>query len=101
MDLPNTSGKYKPEMLAAMTVSDGAEPQRLVPARAIVREDNKDCVFVQSRPGTFALRPVVLGLDLESNRVLTAGVQPGEKLVLDGAFHLNNERKRIALTGAE
>jgi hypothetical protein len=27
------------------------------------------------------------------------GLQPGQKIVLDGAFHLNNERKRLALQG--
>jgi cobalt-zinc-cadmium efflux system membrane fusion protein len=29
------------------------------------------------------------------------GVEPGERIVLDGAFHLNNERKRLALQGGD
>jgi cobalt-zinc-cadmium efflux system membrane fusion protein len=33
--------------------------------------------------------------------VLESGVNPGEKIVLDGAFHLNNQRKQNAIKGGE
>jgi hypothetical protein len=32
---------------------------------------------------------------------LLDGVRPGEKIVIAGAFHLNNERRRRALRGGE
>jgi cobalt-zinc-cadmium efflux system membrane fusion protein len=31
--------------------------------------------------------------------VVISGVKPGERIVIDGAFHLNNERNRQALEG--
>jgi len=49
---------------------------------------------VQRSPNTFVLRPVELGDEVENHRVLLGGVQPGEQVVLDGAFHLNNERRQ-------
>ena len=68
---------------------------------AVVREGNDDCIFVQTAPNTYLLRPVSLGEDFGQKRVVLEGVQPGEKLVMEGAFHLNNERKRLALGSEE
>jgi cobalt-zinc-cadmium efflux system membrane fusion protein len=32
-------------------------------------------------------------------RVLESGISPGEELVLNGAFHLNNQRKQDMVKG--
>jgi cobalt-zinc-cadmium efflux system membrane fusion protein len=99
MDLANESHLYKPAMLATMSLLEGAERRRVLPNRAIVREDNQDSVLVQTGPSTFVLRPVSLGLEFRDLRVLESGVGDKEKVVLHGAFHLNNERKRRAISG--
>ncbi len=99
MDLANPSLLYKPAMLATMTMLDGAERRRVAPFGAVVREDNQDHVFVQTGPNTFVLRPVTLGLESGGARVLESGVKEGEKIVLAGAFHLNNERNRRLIQG--
>jgi membrane fusion protein, heavy metal efflux system len=99
IDLPNPHRRFKPAMLATVILKDNAENARVIPSSAIVREGNDDLVFAQTAPGTFMLRPVTLGAEVDGNRVVTAGISPGEKIVLDGAFHLNNERKRMALQG--
>jgi len=101
MDLHNPQGLYKPAMLAAMTFVDASEPKITVPATAVVREDNKDHVFVQLEPNRFILREVTLGAEDADDRVLESGVKPGEKIVLDGAFHLNNQRKQNAIRGGK
>ena len=101
MTLPNPHRKYKPDMLASMFMMDDSRQEKVVPSDAVVREDNRDNVFVESRPGVFLLRAVTLGLDLETRRVLTGGLQTGEKIALNDAFHLNSERKRLALAGAQ
>jgi cobalt-zinc-cadmium efflux system membrane fusion protein len=87
-------------MLATMSLLDAAENHRIVPVGAVVRESNQDYIFVQTAGQSYRLRRVSLGMELEGRYVLLEGVQPGEKVVLDGAFHLNNERKRLALQGA-
>lgn len=99
MDLRNAGLVYKPAMLATMTLLDGGERRRVVPATAVVREDNQDHVLIQTSENTFTLRPVTLGMEFHGARVLESGVTETEKIVLDGAFHLNNERKRRAIQG--
>jgi cobalt-zinc-cadmium efflux system membrane fusion protein len=37
----------------------------------------------------------------EGFKILIDGLAPGEKVALEGAFHLNTERKRQALGGTE
>lgn len=101
MDLPNGKHRYKPAMLATITLLDGAQRQRVIPPAAVVREGNEDHVFVQTAPNSFLLRRVSLGEEFGDARVLVDGLREGEKLVTAGAFHLNNERKRLALESGE
>jgi cobalt-zinc-cadmium efflux system membrane fusion protein len=97
MDVDNPRGRLKPAMLATMTLREPGAVKRVVPITAIVREERGEFVFVQKSPKTVVMREVKLGNEFENMRVLESGLEPKEKLVLDGAFHLNNERKRLAL----
>ena len=99
MTVPNRRGHYKPAMLTTMVLKGASHDEQTIPSTAVVREDNQDFAFVQVKPGTFALRPVTLGPEYGENRVLVDGIAEGEVLVTDGAFHLNNERKRLQLQG--
>ncbi len=99
MDLPNMQGLFKPAMMALMTFESRPEKKRTIPDTAIVREDNKDHVFVQTGPHRFVLHEVELGMETGDSRVLESGVAPDEKLVLNGAFHLNNQRKQDLVKG--
>lgn len=101
IDVGNADRRYKPAMLATMVLKDGALAQRIVPGTALVREDDKDFVLAEVRPGTFALRAVTVEGELDTYRILTGGLKEGEKIILDGAFHVNNERKRTALMGSQ
>lgn len=97
MDVDNRNRTLKPAMLATMNLREAPSPRRAVPATAVVRETNRDYVFARSGPGAFSLREVTLGPEFENMRVLESGLDPKTEIVLDGAFHLNNERKRLAL----
>ena len=97
MDVPNPSGEYKPAMLATMLLEGPPAQRVVVPSAAIVREDNRDHVFVQTAPDAFVLRRVSLGGEQAGARVVNEGLRVGEPIVVDGAYQLNNERKRLAL----
>jgi len=101
MELPNPKGRYKPAMLATMLLKENTERRTVVPIAAVVREDNVEHLFVQRAPGTFVLRPVTLGDEFGNNRVLITGLQSGDSIVTNGAFHLNNERRRRNQRGQE
>ncbi len=99
MDMANATGLLKPDELASMTFDGKTERKLTVPNTAVVREDNKDHVFVQLRPNRFVLREVVLGEEENDRRVVQSGVAATDTIVLDGAFHLNNQRKQSAING--
>jgi cobalt-zinc-cadmium efflux system membrane fusion protein len=97
MNLPNPKHRYKPSMLANITLMDEAERRIVVPSEAVVRESNADYVFVETTSGTFMLRKVTVGEDTGNVRVVMDGITRDDRIVTKGAFHLNNERKRVAL----
>ncbi len=97
LDLPNPNREYKPDMLASVVIKSKPQPRLTVPVDAIVREEGRDYLFVKSGPSGFRLQVVQLGTEHEGRRVVTGGVREGEQVVVEGAFHLNNERKRQSL----
>ncbi len=101
IDLPNPARRYKPAMLATMVLKEHPQPHRVVPVSAVVREGNDECLFVERGPSTFLLRPVKLGAEVGGRRLLIEGVEPSDKIVVEGAFHLNNERRRRAVRGGQ
>ena len=99
MDMSNPKRLLKPEMLASMLIESAPQRRLMVPTEAIVREENKDHVFVQLDEHRFQLRRVSLGQENHGLVPVLEGLKPGEVIVTEGAFHLNNERKRKELEG--
>ncbi len=99
MQLANPRGLFKPDELATMIFTGHTNRQLAVPQTAVVREDNKDHVFVEIAPNSFMLREVQLGQETGDQRVVEGGVTASERIVLDGAFHLNNQRMQDAVKG--
>lgn len=97
IEVKNPHHKIKPEMLATMVIRRPGETALSVPARAVVRVGEQDHVFVETGPGHFELRPVSLGLEHDGRRRVDEGLAEGQRIVVDGAFHLNNERIRKEL----
>jgi cobalt-zinc-cadmium efflux system membrane fusion protein len=97
MEVANVDGSIKPEMLATMLIKDKSRRVALVPARAVVRDGNEDYVFVQLDDHRFQLQSVTLGKEVGSFFPVVDGVKIGDRIVADGAFHLNNERLRREL----
>lgn len=99
-ELSNADGRLKPGMLAAMLIAAEAETRLVVPSSAIVRENNRDHVYVALAENRFRLTPVTLGPEQDARRPVLGGLQEGERIVIEGGFHLNNERNRKALEGS-
>lgn len=99
MDVENHDHQIKPGMLASMLIRGTAHKRVMVPAVAVVRDDNRDYVFVQLDAQRFQLRPVKLGQENAGVAPVLEGLAEGEKIVTEGAFHLNNERRRKELEG--
>jgi cobalt-zinc-cadmium efflux system membrane fusion protein len=92
MDIPNPQRHIRPNMLAAIVIHTRAAPELVVPAEAIVRQGSEDFIFVQTGARRFTLRPVELSANGGALRGVVSGLAAGEPIVVEGAFHLNNER---------
>ena len=101
MDLDNSKGLFKPDMLATVTFESRPEKRLTVPSTAVVREENKDFVFIQIANNEYILREVEMGPEVHDRRVIVHGITVNDKIVLDGAFHLNNKRKQDQIKGEQ
>jgi cobalt-zinc-cadmium efflux system membrane fusion protein len=99
MDVANPKRTLKPGMLASMLIRGASQQRVMVPVVAVVRDDNRDYVFVQLDAQRFQLRQVKLGQENGGVAPVLEGLNEGEKIVTEGAFHLNNERRRKELEG--
>jgi membrane fusion protein, heavy metal efflux system len=97
MNVRNPAREYKPAMLATMILRGGSERRTVIPSSAIVREGNEESVFVQTGPRSFVLRKVSLGEEHGDGQILLGGIEENTTIVTEGAFHLNNERRRRAV----
>lgn len=92
----NLKRDLKPQMLATMRVRGTTQQTLALPAQAVVRENDRDHVFVRIAERRYRLTPVELGPAQDELRPVLKGLTQGTEVVTEGAFHLNNERKRAA-----
>ena len=93
----NPQRKLKPDMLANMHVTDTLHKSLVVPETAVVRESNRDYVFLSLGDNRFLRVPIELGPEVADMRPVVGGLTIEQSIVLDGAFHLDNERKLAEL----
>ena len=96
-EIDNTDLTLKPDMLISMFIQSKKVSKLAIPASAVVRENDRNYLFVQNNPNTFRLREVELGHKDGPLINVLSGVSVGETIVSDGAFHLNSERKKKEL----
>jgi len=97
MALPNPERNFKPQMLATLLIRKQGVPALVVPDSAVLRINDSEHVFVQTAADEFELKSVKLGV-LDGNvRHVISGLKQDDKVVVDGGFHLNSERKRKEL----
>lgn len=97
MDLPNPDHIFKPQMLATLTVRNVGQEQLVLPDSAVLHIGEADFTYIQKSPDEFELRPVKLGALAGEMRPVISGLTRGEKVVVEGGFHLNSERLRKEL----
>lgn len=93
----NKDQALKPQMLATMKIQGAMEKTQAIPALAVVRENDRDHVYVKKAENHYRLTPVELGAASGDLRPVIKGLSEGAQIVVEGAFHLNNERKRAEL----
>jgi cobalt-zinc-cadmium efflux system membrane fusion protein len=87
---PNPGSLLKKQMFVEVSIeSSRVSTGLLVPVAAILRDDeNLPFVYVALPDGSFARRDVTLGYRDSRNDEVTSGLQPGDRIVADGALFL-------------
>ena len=93
----NPQRDLKPQMLATMRIRGEAVRQLVVPQEAVVRENERDHVYVRLADGSYRYTEVELAPAQNEQRPVLKGLSEGTPVVVQGAFHLHNERKRAEL----
>lgn len=82
---PNPEGRILPGLFARLRLPTGAKaPMLLVDETAIGTDQAQKFVLTLSSSNTAAYRPVKLGPLVEGRRVVRDGLQPGEKVIVNG-----------------
>ncbi len=94
--LDNRDGRLKPGMFATAWISTGGGDKKVVavPSTALQRMENQWVVFLPRGEGRFEMRPVGRGRDLGDEVAIVSGLQPGEKVVVEGSFVLRAEAEK-------
>jgi membrane fusion protein, heavy metal efflux system len=92
VQVPNPGTLLKPGMFASVDVQRESSRTALFIHGAAVQDVNgQSAVFVETKPGTFTVRPVLLGQTRDGNVEVTSGLQAGDRVVTKGSFILKSQ----------
>jgi cobalt-zinc-cadmium efflux system membrane fusion protein len=89
---PNKDHRLKPEMFAKVDLQNKTGKKVVViPSRAVINEGELTKVIVATEGNMFRGRKIDVGPEVDGRIRVLSGLQPGEKIVTDGAFFLKKE----------
>lgn len=91
VELPNPTGRFRPEMFGSIRHAGAARPLPAVPLAAVVQEYGRSVVFVERGPGRFERRVVTTGPRSGDVVAVLSGLQADERVVVDGAMLLRGQ----------
>ena len=87
--LANPDGSLRAEMLVNVDVEAAGEaPVPQVPTTAVLLQGDKHVVFLEQAPGSFERREIAVGPERDGWLAVSAGVEPGSRVVTQGALLL-------------
>lgn len=93
VSVDNPGGRLKPNMYIR-GVFEGPETGQsviVIPEEAVQSLNGEKIVFLRHEEDEFIHRPVRLGEKIDSGRIILEGLEPGEEIVVRGAFSLKSE----------
>ncbi|MYF28219.1 MAG: efflux RND transporter periplasmic adaptor subunit [Gammaproteobacteria bacterium] len=99
VEVDNADLSLRPMMYVDVSLSlDGAADAVLIPAEAVLHSGERSVVIVEKDDGLFEPREVSLGLAAEGLQEVTAGLSPGETVVVSSQFLIDSESNLKAAT---
>jgi membrane fusion protein (multidrug efflux system) len=87
--LPNPAGLLRPGQFVRVTLNGAQRPGAiLVPQRAVLEGPKGKFVYVVDGGGKAEARPVEVGDWQQDDWIVSAGLQPGDKVIVDGVMKI-------------
>ena len=86
----NADYSLKPNMFATVTLAAPEESRVVLPASALLMNNDRTTVFVAVAPWTFERRTVEPQLEEGDTVAIRSGINPGEQVVVKGGILLND-----------
>jgi membrane fusion protein, heavy metal efflux system len=101
-DFHNPGLVLKPQMFGTLRIAlPGRTDGLIVPQESVIKDDEKQYVFVRRSDTTFERRSVVTGVTAGESIEVRTGLQAGDQVVSKGSFYLKGEMKREDFGGDE
>lgn len=92
--ISNPEQKYHAGMYASILLSSTNKNNIVkLPVNAVVRDEMHNQIWIRTGNNTFEPRYIELGEENENSIVITKGINPGDEIVVSGAYLLYSEHK--------
>ena len=88
IDLDNARGRLRPEMFARIRLSESVREMPVLPVGAVIQGEGRNVVYVELSKGRFEERQVEIGSRVGDFVAVLSGLNPGERVVVDGVMLL-------------
>ena len=88
-ELPNPTGRLKPEMFGSIQLAEQTETRPTVPVSAVIATDGKALAWREVSRGVFEKVPVTTGVQVSGRIAILSGLRPGDRVVVDGVMLLS------------
>jgi Cu(I)/Ag(I) efflux system membrane fusion protein len=91
VSIPNKNNLLKPGMAAYVHLKTDQRSTLTLPLDAVIRDSKGATVWVKTGSNTFKNKMVTIGTEMNDRIEIRSGLQPGDQVVVTGAYLLNSE----------
>lgn len=91
ISIPNPQGLIRPGMLAYISIANGKQRSLAVPASAVLTDGKGSKVWIRNTDGSFSPKMIRTGSGNQTYVAVVSGLNPGDRIVTQGAYLLNSE----------
>ncbi len=91
VSIPNSGNQLKPGMSAYLLLKGKQHRTLTLPTDAVIRESKGATVWLQTGTNTFKSKMIEIGMEDNGLVEIKSGLQPGDVVVVSGAYLLNSE----------
>ncbi|HZR36174.1 MAG TPA: efflux RND transporter periplasmic adaptor subunit [Nevskia sp.] len=86
----NADGRLKPGMFARLSFRAAPRPAIVVPTTALIQQESRTLVYIETAPWTFQAREVATGVSVGDQTEVVKGLAVGERIVARQGVLLND-----------